>query len=257
VSGKNLFQSSMVAKAKAALLKAEMLRLENHSGIKGKLRELLVGELFQPVLPPEVRIGTGKLVSAEGASSPETDVILYAPAILPPVLFDDKNGYFPAESALYAIEVKSTLTAAELKRAISNAVKTRSLKLMATDHWLPDANANPPVTKFTSGTPSAINALFAFGSDLGGPVSAEFERYCALDQSAMGHSAIQVLCIAGRGYWYSASEGWKHVDADDDIGEVMGFLAGTTNTLPQLMLSKGRPQFGNYLTTDACKPKLI
>lgn len=253
----NLFQASMVAKCKAALAQAKTLDGEAHAGLKGHLREILINDLFVPVVPPEVKIGTGKLVSATGKTSPQLDVILYAPAILPPFLFDAKTGYFPAESALYAIEVKSKLTAATLQSAIESARKTRSLDLLPTQHWVPNPSGKRPVKGTPAGTPGAVNALFAYHSDLSGDVSTELDRYFDYDLKAATSPALQVLCIVGRGYWYSADAGWKHVPPDEEIGEVMGFLGGTTNTLPQLMVAKGRPCFGNYLTTEACQPKLV
>jgi hypothetical protein len=247
----------MVEKCKSAIARAKTLDGESHGGLKGHLREILANDLFVPVLPPEVKTGTGKLVSSEGKTSPQLDIILYAPAILPPVLFDPRTGYFPAESALYVIEVKSKLTATSLQGAIQNAGATRTLDLLPTEHWTPSPEGNHPVSCKHAGTPKAVNALFAFASDLSGDVSTELERYFRYDSAAAAYPRIQVLCVVGRGYWYLGDTGWKHVQADPDIGEVMSFLAGTTNTLPQLMIAKGRPKFGNYLTTEKHDPKLV
>jgi hypothetical protein len=247
----------MVEKCKSALTRARSLEGEKHNGLKGELREILVNDLFAPVLPPNVKTGTGKLVSSEGESSPQIDIIFYAPGILPPVLFDTRTGYFPTESALYVIEVKSKLTSAALRSAIRNAHATRSLPLLPTEHWEPTPDGHHPVRCVRAPTPRAVNALFAFDSDLSGETATELDRYLRYDGTPAIHPAIQVLCVVGKGYWYLSGTGWKHVPADPEIGEVMSFLAGTSNTLPQLMIAKGRPRFGNYLTTEIHEPKLV
>jgi hypothetical protein len=131
----NTFQRSSVARSKAAIDKAVALGAHVHAGLKGQLREILSGELLAPVLPPEVKIGTGQLVSAAGAMSPQSDVILYAPAILPPSLYDEKPASSQQNLALYWIEVKSRLNNTELKDAIHKASIVRKLPLVPTDHW--------------------------------------------------------------------------------------------------------------------------
>jgi hypothetical protein len=245
----NPFQVSMTTRCKAAIAEAISLDGTLHAGLKGQLREILAGKLIFPTLPPEVRIGTGQLVSVNGQLSPQSDVILYAPSILPPSLYDEKSGLFPVESCLYSIEIKSKLTATELQSAIKNAQDVRTLPLLQTDHWVKGPDSARIVSRVIGNTPFCISALFAFGSDLTGDGSKELARYRAYDPVADVNPAIAVICIVGKGYWYSTMPGWNFVAATGDIDEVMSFLAGTTNTLPQLLASKGSPRFGMYLAS--------
>jgi hypothetical protein len=198
-------------------------------------------------MPPEVKTGSGQLVNVEGALSGEVDVILYSPAIMPPALFDDANGYFPVESALYTIEVKSRLEASHLKTAASAARTIRALPQLPTERFATKLDGRG-VQTITGPTPLAINALFAFGSDLTSDPQNELDRYRKYDERADTFPAISVMCIVGRGYWHFAGR-WKYRPADKDYGEVMTWLAGTVNTLPYFIAAKGRPRFGSYLTS--------
>ena len=251
---KNPFQVSMTTRCKAAIEEARSLGGTLHAGLKGQLREILAGKLVSPTLPPEVRIGTGQLVSVQGKLSPQTDVILYSPSILPPSLYDEKSGLFPIESCLYSIEIKSKLTATELQSAIKNAQDVRALPLLQTEHWVAGLDPTKIVSRVVGNTPFCISALFAFSSDLTGDPKKELDRYRTYDPDADSNPAIGVICIVGRGYWYSTMPGWSYVAATDDIDEVMSFLAGTTNTLPQLLALKGRPRFGMYLASPNGDP---
>ncbi|WP_378948022.1 DUF6602 domain-containing protein [Mesorhizobium sp. ANAO-SY3R2] len=177
--------------------------------------------------------------------SGEVDVILYSPAIMPPALFDNTNGYFPIESALYAIEVKSRIDAEEIRKSISAAKAIRALPHIGTVHSYPTFDERIIESKVVP-TPLAINSLFAFGSDLKPDPESELQRYRKYDDKADSAPALKVICIVGRGYWHF-SERWKFCPADANHTEVMAWLSGTANTMPGFIVAKGRPRFGNYL----------
>jgi hypothetical protein len=256
-SPQNPFQKSAMARCKSAIEEANSVSAQTHNGLKGQFREIVAAKILTPILPPEIRIGTGQLVSVNGNLSPQIDLVLHAPAVLPAFLYDEKSGYFPVESCLYAIEVKSRLTSSDLKTAIASAQATRALPLVNTEHWVSNPGDKNLVKATSTGTPKAIHALFAFGSDLSGDAKSELTRYRGLDDNADTDPAIDVICVVGRGYWYSTRPGWKFVEADENVEEVMSFLAGTANTLPQLIVAKGRPRFGMYLTTPNGDPKSV
>jgi hypothetical protein len=110
-----------------------------------------------------------------------------------------------------AIEVKSRLNSSNLRSAIASATTIRSLLVISTEHWLPSADAEKECTPLKGGTPLPITALFAFSSDLTGEPISELERYRSYDPNADTQPALQVICIYGRGYWYSKEEGWNYV----------------------------------------------
>lgn len=244
----NHFRQRFLRLAQNAVGASADLAPLDHQGLKGTLREIVIGSLFNPILPTGVEIATGKVVAHDGQVSAQIDLILHSQTILPPALYDEKNGFVPVESALYTVEVKSRLTAEGLDEAISNARSVRSLPILQTEHWLPTLVQNNPIQRISTTTPYPVNALFAFGSDLTGGKKSELDRYREKDFNADTAPAVQAICVVGKGYWYSKKDGgWKYLPASPDLDELMSFLGGLTNTLPQLIAWKGRPRLGNYL----------
>jgi len=88
-----------------------------HQETLGNIREILVRELFRPLLPPDIGIGTGQLIDMDGQYSRQTDIILFDKNLAPSAMMDESLGLFPVDSCLYVIEVKTTLNATTLKQA--------------------------------------------------------------------------------------------------------------------------------------------
>jgi hypothetical protein len=243
----NLVRTGIVRMVAAALREADEATHLKHAGLVGRVREIVLRKILEPVLPPEVKCGTGKLTDRHGNLSGEIDVVLYSKNILPPSLFDERNGVFPIESVLYTIEVKSRLSAAELQSTIKSAKQCRSLQMVNTQHW---TGATDQAT--ITGTPYPIHAIFALATDLAGSAKTEVERYAELDEGGRQSPAIQALCVRGAGYWLhdaNSISSWSGMRATDDCDEIITFLGGLTNTLPRLIAAKGRPQFGMYLSS--------
>ncbi|MHC2299187.1 hypothetical protein ACVJBD_003393 [Rhizobium mongolense] len=217
---------------------------------------MLQRRVLRPALPNEVSLGTGKLVTHDGKVSPQVDTILYSRSIMPPVLYDESHGLFPAESCLYAIEVKTRLRSEDVRSAVSNAVEIAHLPLLEGEHHV-RVNSKQIVQTRRLPTPRPIVSLFAFSSDLTSAPEAELARYRGHDPNADTDPAINVICIVGRGYWYHKETGWNFVEASNDLDEIMQFLAGITNTLPQFLTAKGRPNFGHYLTSPTAKHQRV
>lgn len=246
----NVFRNTFLSKVKKSIHDAALVEHIEHQGLKGNIREMFVTQMVMPVMPPEIRSGSGKLISHDGKMSSQMDVVLYAPSIMPPALFDATTGLFPVEAALYTIEVKSKLTATNLKGAIINARSIRNLKTLSTEHWYMKEGAVDPFS-LTTNTAYPVSVLFAFGTDLTIGGTDELARYRAYDTAADSDPAFQVICVVGQGYWYlQKNGGWRCWPASKELDEVMVFLAGTTNTIPQLLAIKGRPRFGKYLQPD-------
>jgi hypothetical protein len=176
-----------------------------HPGMIGIVRQILVEKLLRPLLADGVSVGTGKLTDSNGASSAETDIIIYDRRSVPPLMYDDKTGVFPIESVYYAIEVKSTLTAEEFETSIEKGQRLRSL---------------------VGRQPHSV--LFAFSSNL--KEAKDSERFIQRQKHMRTPLPINIFCVAGReyGYWDHVWKLWAHVERHD---EVVAFVVGIINTL--------------------------
>lgn len=214
------FAHSAVAKAKAA---SEL----HHDGERGYLRERLMADLFRPLLPTTLAVGTGVVVNAEDQQSTQCDIIVYDRSLVPAVIVAEGHGIFPVESVIYVIEVKSKLNATELKSAHDAAT---SLREQARKH-----SSNPRLP---------MSVVFAFGSDIASSESERYDKYRGPEQVP----ALRAICIAGKeyGYWSTAlvqTGSWRKWPGPDPV---VGFLGQLMNQLPS---SVGNDvKMGRYLT---------
>jgi len=156
-----------------------------HAGLRGQMREVLVEKFLTPLLPPTLGIGHGEIISYTGGHSNEQDIVLYDKALVPPALIGNTaSGLFPIDAVIYTIEVKSQLTATELKKAHRSAKKLNSMS------YLP----NPAKT-----CEKAIPCLFAFASNLSRTGWGEVERY---KRVYSGQPALRAICVVDQGYWF-------------------------------------------------------
>jgi hypothetical protein len=242
----SLVHGSFELRVKAALANADHATAIRHPGLKGELREILVRELLQPLLPPTFAFGTGKIIDSQGGESDQIDVVIYDRAVLPPILFSERalDGLFPIEACVYAIEVKSKMTSDTWRKASANAASINRLT------YLPTA-AGPPRPV------GVVPMLFAFKSNLSSSPSKDAERTRwrklvstttqQFEQGMLPVPAVRVVCIAGQGYgvWWP----WQEYDwtrATVQHAEIINWFIGMANTLYQAV---GRPpsNFGHYL----------
>src|SRR3984893_19432702 len=110
-----LYREIFRARIKSSIAMANAVREIPHPGMLGEIREILVRELFRPLLPADIGVGTGQLIDSHNNVSPQTDIILFDRSLAPPMMLSENLGLFPIESCLYVIEIKSTLNADELR----------------------------------------------------------------------------------------------------------------------------------------------
>ncbi len=179
-------------------------RLE-HSGMVGAVRQLLIEQILQPLLPEGIRTGTGKITDQKGDLSRETDVVIYDRRSVPPLMYDDKNGVFPIECVYYAIEVKSTLDSENFEDVITKGERLRLL-----------AGRQPH------------SAVFAFKSNL--KVEKDSERFIQRQKDLKAPPPVNVFCIAGReyGFW---NQRWNLFSPPTAHAEIVAFVVGIINTL--------------------------
>lgn len=234
-----LFRDLVVARIAAAVVEARAAAGVPHAGVKGQIREILIRELFRPLLPAAIGVGHGHIVSSvEGKISSEQDIVIYDQRLVPPVLYERSLGMFPLECTLATVEVKSRLTAQELRNADVKAAKLFDFQYQS---GVSSTNL-PPVGVVVE---RVVCALFALDTDLSEDGTTEIERY----ESLPGHhpDALRAICVVGRGYWFRSGDSWKTTAQSFEFAEVAAFIAGTLGLLQRVSVSRREPSLANYL----------
>ena len=240
-----IYRNFFLARAQSAVAAARAATGVSHRGVKGEIREILVRDLFRPLLPADMGVGTGEIISHTGGVSTQQDILLYDRRILPPVLFEAGTGLFPIESVLYAIEVKSMLDAGELRSSHEAAMHLITLDVAPGRYDPKNIPIHHLVTK-------PIYTIFAFATDLSPDGKTEVERYIELianekrPQPSDG-PPIRAMCVVGRGYWYWANDHWESWKLSYLLEEVLGFIAGVMNTYNSVAATRMEPRLGLYL----------
>lgn len=211
------FVTGLIAAAKA---EANKLAIHaNHHGLAGEIRELAAQKCVEPFLTQSFRCGTGKVIDSLGNKSDQADIVVFHKKTVAPVFLSSQLGLFPVECVRYVFEVKSTLSATEIKDA--NA-KFRALAKLKS---YPKTDPNGTVI----GGPMPASILLAFSSDI---VGDELERY--LKHTEDSFPPCTVLCVLGKGYWWYASGKWHGMRCVPNMPpfvEYASFITGVMNTL--------------------------
>ncbi len=103
---------SEVVKARLCGLRSllEESRQIDHRGTQGALREKYLLEFLESLLPPSLSISGGFICDALGGITPQLDLILAEKSAIPSIALTGDVALIPVETALLAVEVKSTLT---------------------------------------------------------------------------------------------------------------------------------------------------
>jgi hypothetical protein len=258
-----IYRQLVVERIHFALKAASEARALENRGVKGAIREVLIADLFRPLLPSDMGIASGVLISAfdEGESA-QQDIIIFHKRIIPPLLFEQGPAIVPVESALACIEIKSKLTSAELRKAHDSAVSVRNLSR----HCGFRDDSGKWVDTRSAGLQSLLLAL---DTDLSSAGQNEWERYMNLLGDE--YPALNMLCVPGRGCWYLNEQG---VVFDKDVGkhfkqdhsplqrtsdfiapsaehvEVLEFLGGVIDTSQRVGPSRGTPPLSGYFRSS-------
>jgi hypothetical protein len=220
-----IFKKTLESRIKSCISQAETARLAEHNGLAGEIREILISNVLQNLLPDGFKIGTGKIADSKGNLSNQSDIIIYNSYQFPPILFDSSKGFFPIESVAYVIEVKTTLNATEIKTTIDKAKALEKLEGQK-PHFV----------------------LFAFNSDLKNKES-DLKR---MEKYMIGKNPVlNIFCIVNRIYgYYLGDEGWGYFDDTDDNYEVTCLVIGILNTLMTWRPLNNKIVPGNYFAKE-------
>ena len=225
-----------------------------HKGLKGRIREIFVEDLVMPFLPSFVGVGTGKIIDSEEGQSAECDVVIYDRDVMPSLLLGQREAIFPIESVLCSIEVKTTLNMGELRAATAKAKQLKELKNCPPRY---PKNRGYDIVLETDNDclrPAPMRCLFAFGTNMKGKRKTELQRYQEIvdNEDKEGIPYITSLCVVGRAHHFfgkksESGDSWHTSDADSNSGEVLMFLGGLLNTIPEMRLRRGYPAWSNYV----------
>ncbi len=158
-------RAALVADVAHAIATTKAVAGINNLGTCGRLREVLVSELFRPLFPSTFEIMTGVLVDHTGNSahnqSGQEDILVYSREVLPGGMHLEETGLLPIEACVAVIEVKSTLTIAGVRQSIEHARRVKGLKTVyqkIAQHW--------PITWPQSAAAYPIYNVFALQTDL-------------------------------------------------------------------------------------------
>ncbi len=247
--------SRLRSDATHAIALAEHERRLQHSGLKGRFRELLIDNILTPWLPPYVSCGTGMIIAAENKlrESTQDDIIIYDKSLAPPVLASNNapEGVFLFNSVLARIEVKSRLTRKDAKCFVKSSLEIAKLRV----------SVHPNCKSSFEGP---FNLLFAFTSDAKGGDNPDFEvkrlhevmAECGVNP---GEGIVSMLCVPGKGFWKLGDKKrrvWQRLDSTLASEHLAWFVGCVSNSCfssharrqgrnPTIGLEGG---IGNYLT---------
>lgn len=81
-----IFRNELKKEIQAAIKAYEDAAVLDHSGLRGRVREIVTEKLLRPILSPGIEIGTGKITDSKNNFSAETDLIIYSRLTLPPLI---------------------------------------------------------------------------------------------------------------------------------------------------------------------------
>lgn len=253
-----LYRSLVSERVRYAIAAAHAVQPLEHSGVKGAIREVLMADLFRPLLPADIGVATGILISAfDQHQSGQQDIIIFNKRILPPILFEQGPAIVPVESALVCIEVKSKLTSTELQLAHESALTVRNLDMHSGAR---DANG-----QWIDVRASAVSSIvLALDTDLTPGGKTEVQRY--KEHLGQNHPVLGGICVAGRSSWwpterviYDRPSGtyfkedktpitgeWREVPSDENHSEILEMIGGILDLAQRIGASRGQPPLHSY-----------
>ncbi|REC75827.1 hypothetical protein DRF60_15055 [Chryseobacterium elymi] len=240
------YRTILDGQIKKALSDAKSAIQLKHPYLTGRLREIVLHQLFEPLLNNNYSIGNGKIIDYDGNISSEIDICIYSKNLHPPIFFstNDKLGLFPIESVLKTIEVKSVFNMRNLKDTFAK-FNDLDQKLICTPA-LHDENNYAIPTHFIK----PHYSLFTFDINQKNYKPEKIlEMYSDIDENWETLPLISSICIANKGWLCNTQQGWIHKAYNDNNtnDEIVGFLTTMINDLPRIELSRGNPQIGYYL----------
>lgn len=141
MSGPGVVEQYWSGVASQLQVEAEVFsQLVQHNGESGRANEIALARLIGNLLPARYEVGTGVIIDSLGNRSKQTDLIVFDRGAQPQLLSQSTQLLFPVETVRMAIEVKTTLSSAEIG---DTARKVRAVNELRTTN-----GRTPPVALF-------------------------------------------------------------------------------------------------------------
>lgn len=135
-----------------------------NTGDIGEARERALAQFLSERLPSRYMVKRGEVIDASGAQSGQTDILIYDGSMVTPLLTRDSGlVLLPAEALLATVEVKSNLTAEEIRRSIKGVVNMRKLRPYASPWGLARQGGQHADDKL----PTFFSTVFAYSTTIG------------------------------------------------------------------------------------------
>ena len=113
------------------MLASKPFERQTHAGEKGAEVEDILKQFLNEHLPQRFRAGSGIVLDTENSPSRQQDVIVYDALSSPLYRYAPKTQIIPMDAVVSVIEVKSSLTKAELEDASQKIASCKRLKKRA------------------------------------------------------------------------------------------------------------------------------
>jgi hypothetical protein len=204
-----------------------------HTGLRGRLRELLIDNILTPWLPPYILSGTGTIIEAENLKreSTQDDIILFDKTLAPPILGSNnsKEGIFLYNSVLARVEVKSTVTRGFIKDFCSTSFELSKLNF----------TVGPNFRAVYFG---AFNLFFAYKSDAdleNRNENFELKRLIeVMNEYGIDplSGIVSMICILGKGFWKvgvkpdGRTRTWQRLNSNEAVDQITWFVGCISNS---------------------------
>jgi hypothetical protein len=190
--------------------KSSLISTLHHPLEKGVFREFFISEILSPLLPHHYDISSGIIVDFKGKQSPQMDVIIYDKRKFPPLMLRAGAGIIPLDSVMCVIEVKSELTATDLRSSLHSAT---TLNPNYIDHL--------EMVKSSQASNYPLYAVFAYKSSaqlkeeddranqeyISEKIQNKFKTHSTTSAKPTGDQLLKLICILDKGVWSEAYAG--------------------------------------------------
>jgi len=99
-----------------------------HPGEFGTQREYVCKDFLRAIIPMRLDFGTGFIITDPGDVSTQVDIIIYDKNNTPLIENSEKQRFYPVETVVGIVEVKSDLNKSDFKLAINKLARNKRLK---------------------------------------------------------------------------------------------------------------------------------